>query len=281
MKVTVAKTAGFCFGVERAVRLAETMIETKEGPSYSFGPVVHNEAVVSELKEKGLQVLKDESDLENVSGGNVLIRAHGVSKSVYETMKGRFGSVVDATCPFVKKIHELVRKAGESGRNVLIIGDPSHPEVQGISGWCTGPKYVIRDERDAAGIPFPKEEPMLVVVQTTFNEKKFKNLVEFLRRIDYNAIIADTICSATRERQEEAHELAKTNDVMLVIGSESSSNSRKLYDICDEICDHTYFIQTVADVKPEWFQDVNSVGITAGASTPKKIIEEVQNDVRV
>ena len=279
--VQVAKTAGFCFGVERAVRYAEEMLLKDGGPFYSFGPVVHNENVVEELKRKGLQVIRSEEELKDLPPGKVLIRAHGISKALEERLKAGHFEVIDATCPFVKKIHRTVAEASEKGDRILIVGDPDHPEVQGILGWCGGPSFVLKDEEMIPAIPFSPSDHVTIVVQTTYQTKKFKKILEILLRLGYSVSIANTICSATRERQEEAEELASHSDVMLVIGSPTSSNSRKLYEICKKQCDHTYFIQNKNDVESEWFCNVKCVGITAGASTPRKIIEEVQNDVRV
>ena len=279
--VKVASTAGFCFGVERAVRYAEEMVSTESGPFYSFGPVVHNETVVEDLKRKGLSVIRSEDELKDLPPGKILIRAHGISKALEEKLRESHFEVVDATCPFVKKIHRTVAEASEKGDRILIVGDPDHPEVQGILGWCQGPSFVLKDEEMISEIPFSKSEPMTIVVQTTYQTKKFKKILEILLRLGYSMSIANTICSATRERQEEAEELASHSDVMLVIGSPTSSNSRKLYEICKKKCDHTYFIQNKDDVESEWFCKVKCVGITAGASTPRIIIEEVQNDVRV
>lgn len=281
IKVNVAKTAGFCFGVERAVRYAEEMCRDESLPIYSLGPVVHNESVVEELRRKGLKVVDKAEELDSLPPGRVLIRAHGVSKAIEEKLAAQSFEIVDATCPFVKKIHKTVLKASLSGNRVLIIGDPTHPEVQGILGWCEGPSFVLESEDDVSDIPFLPDEPITIVVQTTFQIKKFKKILEILRNLGYNATIASTICSATRERQEEAETLASLSEVMLVIGSVTSSNSRKLYEICKKKCDHTYFIQNSDDLRSEWFQNVKCVGITAGASTPRKIIEEVQNYVRV
>ena len=279
--VQVAKTAGFCFGVERAVRYAEEMVSRDAGPFYSFGPVVHNESVIEELRGKGLQVIRSEEELDHLPPGKVLIRAHGISKALEEKLKDSHFEVIDATCPFVKKIHRTVLEASEKGDRILIVGDPDHPEVQGILGWCNGPSFVLKDEEMISEIPFSPSEPVTIVVQTTYQMKKFKKILEILLRLGYSMTIANTICSATRERQEEAEKLASHSDVMLVIGSPTSSNSRKLYEICKKQCDHTYFIQNKNDVESEWFCNVKCVGITAGASTPRKIIEEVQNDVRV
>ncbi len=277
MKVSVAKTAGFCFGVERAIRIAEA--EAGEETVFTLGPIVHNETVVAGLKEKGILPVSEEELLKK-SGGKVILRAHGVTEACENALQHAGFSVYDATCPFVKKIHETVRRHSRAGELILIAGDPAHPEVRGIVGRTEGPSFVVENAEKLDEIPLKADEKVCLVAQTTFNFEKYKKIVEKLKSIVYNATIAHTICSATRERQEEAAALSAASDVMLVIGSPDSSNSRKLYDICSENCSHTYFIQSMADLKKEWFHGVNSVGITAGASTPSKIIMEVQTHVR-
>ena len=279
MNAEAAKTAGFCFGVERAIRIAEEEAEKKEGPVYTLGPIVHNETVISALKEKEIFPLSEEEILKK-NGGKVILRAHGVSLACEERLREKGFQLSDATCPFVKKIHGIVREHSLLGETIVIAGDPHHPEVQGIVGRSVTPAIVIEEAEELERIPFKKDEKVCLVAQTTFNFEKFKIIVEKIKTLVYNATIACTICNATRERQEEARALAARSDVMLVIGSPSSSNSRKLYDICNEQCSHTFFIQSMADLKKEWFHGVKSVGITAGASTPSKIIMEVQKHVR-
>ena len=279
MEVTVAKTAGFCFGVERAIEMAEAQAKKSEGPVYTLGPLVHNEAVIRDLEAQGVYAVSEEELLQKGSG-TAIIRAHGTTKACEERLKIAGFQLYDATCPFVQKIHRIVREHSLSGETILIAGDPSHPEVRGIIGWCEGPAFVVENPEDLNALPLEKNSKVCLVAQTTFNYVKFKIIVEKIKSLVYNATIADTICNATRERQEEAGELASASDVMLVIGSPSSSNSRKLYDICKQQCSHTFFIQSMADLNKEWFHGVKSVGITAGASTPSKIILEVQTNVR-
>ena len=279
MEILVSERAGFCFGVQRAVDIVNEAAASSEGPVYTFGPIAHNEHVVKALREKGVRIL-GEDDWEDMPRGRVVIRAHGVPEETEERLKNAGFSLTDATCPFVRKIHRIAHEESLAGRHILIIGDPDHPEVQGITGRVKGPFTVIRDEQDLADLSGLRDTPCAVVAQTTYNLKKFKNIVEKIHGIVYNAIVANTICSATKERQDEAEALASRADVMLVIGSPSSSNSQKLYDICRNKCSHTYFIQSVTDLKHEWFQDIRCVGITAGASTPKNIIREVQTHVR-
>ncbi|MBQ1377765.1 MAG: 4-hydroxy-3-methylbut-2-enyl diphosphate reductase [Lachnospiraceae bacterium] len=279
MNIKLAKTAGFCFGVERAVDLTLKNLETDK-KVYTWGPPVHNEYVIREMEEKGAVIFDPEDSLDSISeGATVVLRAHGVSRETEEALRKRGLNLVDAACPFVKKIHKTVEKYSKEGAFILICGDPSHPEVQGIVGWCAGDYAVAENDASAVLEQLPKERLICVVAQTTFRQNLFQKIVDKIADMNYNTYIANTICSATRDRQEEAAAIASQVDVMLVVGSASSSNSQKLYTICNEHCSHTYFIQSVEDICQEWFQDVKDVGITAGASTPKKIFEEVQNHV--
>ena len=274
--VIVAETAGFCFGVKRAVDMTLEQAALHKNGVMTFGPVVHNDSVIEELKGLGVSVLSPDNIPSELSGKTVIIRAHGVSEETEALLNKRGAVLLDATCPFVKKIHNIVRKESEAGKTIVVTGDPSHPEVIGIVGRTKGPVYVVRDAEEFLELKLPKNKEICVVSQTTFDYKKFEIFVEKIINLGYSLNIANTVCSATRERQEEADRIAERADLMLVIGGTSSSNSRKLYDICKKKCNHTYFVQTVTDLKEEWFEGVKCVGITAGASTPKKIIKEVQ-----
>ena len=276
MKVKLAKTAGFCFGVQRAVDTVYTQIEEGTSPIYTYGPIVHNENVVQELEEKGVRVLNTEEDLVNLEEGTVIIRAHGVGKHIYDLLEEKGIRLVDATCPFVKKIHDTVRKHAAQGYDIVIIGSREHPEVQGILGWCLGRGKVLEKEQEISSYePQNNGKKVCVVAQTTFNYKKFKDLVEIISKKGYDIIAVNTICNATAERQKEAQELAACSDAMIVIGGKNSSNSRKLYEISKNQCESTYFIQTLEDLDMECVRSSESLGITAGASTPKNIIQEV------
>lgn len=293
-KVTVAKSAGFCFGVERAVDQVYEQIEALKskktsGPIYTYGPIIHNEEVVKDLSDKGVMVLETEDELRALpkNQGTVIIRSHGVSRHVYEILKERNVAVVDATCPFVKKIHRIVAEHSAAGEAVVIIGSPDHPEVEGIKGWGNEHTTVIKDGEGADYYRLPEGRKLCIVSQTTFNYNKFKELVEILckKRYDNNVLnidnILNTICNATEERQKEAQSIAGEVDTMLVIGGRHSSNTQKLFEICKKECGNTYYIQTPVDLDSDMFQCSSYVGITAGASTPNKIIEEVQEHVRI
>ena len=281
-QVIVAKSAGFCFGVERAVaRVYEQIQAVKEGkaqgPIYTYGPIIHNEEVVRDLEEKDVQVLDTEEDLENLpeGQGTVIIRSHGVSRHVYDILNSRGVNVVDATCPFVKKIHKIVDEHSRAGEAVIIIGSPVHPEVEGIRGWGNGDTVVVENEADAEDYNLPEGKKLCIVSQTTFNYNKFQELVEKISKKGYDSSVLNTICNATQERQVEAARIASSVEAMIVIGGRHSSNTQKLYEICLKECKNTFYIQTLGDLDPDSVSSVRSVGITAGASTPKKIIEEV------
>ena len=287
MKVKVAKTAGFCFGVQRAVNKVYELIDSCSGSLYTLGPIIHNEEVVRDLENRGVHVAKEEELKGLPKGSTVVIRSHGVGKAVYDCLEENGISYVDVTCPFVLKIHRIVEKESKAGSHIVIVGDPDHPEVIGIRGWCMGPYTVIRTEQDALDFDPPQGKKICIVSQTTFNYNKFKDLVEILRkkRYDNNVLnilnILNTICNATEERQREAKSIAGEVDTMLVVGGRHSSNTQKLFEICKKECENTYYIQTPVDLDSDMFQCSSYVGITAGASTPNKIIEEVQEHVRI
>ena len=282
MEVNVAKTAGFCFGVKRAVDQVYEQTEKENGKKiYTYGPIIHNEEVVKDLRSRGVEVIHSEEELAALTEGIVIIRSHGVPKRIYDLLEERKLQYVDATCPFVKKIHNIVKKASEEGSHVIIIGNPEHPEVQGIMGWSLLPVTVIQDAEEAEQLSLPEEQKICIVSQTTFNYNKFKDLVEIISKKRYDISVLNTICNATKERQTEAKSIAKGVDAMIVIGDKHSSNTQKLFEICKKACNNTYYIQTLDDLNMNQLRSVETVGITAGASTPNKIIEEVQNNVRI
>ena len=275
MEVIVAKTAGFCFGVKRAVEKVYEQTEAGDGPIYTYGPIIHNEEVVRDLEERGVRDLSTEEELEALESGVVVIRSHGVSRRVYDLLAGKNVRVVDATCPFVRKIHRIVEKQAAAGRKVVIIGNASHPEVEGIKGWGNADTFVVDSPDQVEKLPFQEGDSVCIVSQTTFNYNKFKELVEKFSEKRYDILVLNTICNATQERQVEAKEVASKVDAMIVIGGKNSSNTQKLYEICKRECENTHYIQTLGDFNPECVSSVSSVGITAGASTPNYIIEEV------
>ena len=281
MEVIVAKTAGFCFGVKRAVEQVYEQIEKAERPVYTFGPIIHNEQVVEDLAQKGVRVIDTEEELEAVRDAIVIIRSHGVGKHIYDLLEQNGVTVVDATCPFVKKIHRIVQEQQAAGRRVIIVGNPDHPEVQGIRGWGDEGTLVVENADQIENLPVSTKDKLCVVAQTTFNYNKFQDLVEKFEKKGYDILVLNTICNATQERQVEAKRIASEVDAMIVIGGRNSSNTQKLYEICRKECKNTYFIQTLGGFNPECVNSVRSVGITAGASTPNQIIEEVHTNVRI
>ena len=283
MNVELAKTAGFCFGVKRAVDTVYQQIEQYRGEKiFTYGPIIHNEEVIKDLRSHGVEVLNDEEELKTADADVVVIRSHGVAKYIYDILEERGITCVDATCPFVKKIHKIVAEKSTEGSYIIIIGNSEHPEVQGIRGWAGEQVTVVQTPEDAEQFELPdKDQKVCIVAQTTFNYNKFKELVEIISKKRYDIVVLNTICNATKERQTEARQIAARVDAMVVIGDKRSSNTQKLFEICKEECLNTYYIQTLDDLDINQLRSVESVGITAGASTPNKIIEEVQNNVRI
>ena len=280
MEVILAKKAGFCFGVKRAVDTVYEQAE-KGGKIYTYGPIIHNEEVVRDLEKKGVQVIASPEELERITEGTVVVRSHGVSEEICRKIEKQGLKCVDATCPFVKKIHDTVNKESAAGHQIVVIGNAGHPEVEGILGWCRTPAIVIELLEEAEKFRYEGEKKLCIVSQTTYNYNKFQDIVEIFEQKGYNGIVVNTICNATEVRQTEARKIASQVDVMIVIGGNHSSNTQKLYEICKQECENTYFIQTLDDLFLELPESVRLVGITAGASTPNNIIEEVQNYVRI
>ena len=283
MNVELAKTAGFCFGVKRAVDTVYQQIEQYRGEKiFTYGPIIHNEEVIKDLRSHGVEVLNDDEELKTADADVVVIRSHGVAKYIYDILEERGITCVDATCPFVKKIHKIVAEKSAEGSYIVIVGNGEHPEVQGIRGWAGEQVTVVQTPEDAERFELPdKDQKVCIVAQTTFNYNKFKELVEIISKKRYDIVVLNTICNATKERQTEARQIAARVDAMVVIGDKRSSNTQKLFEICKEECLNTYYIQTLDDLDINQLRSVESVGITAGASTPNKIIEEVQNNVRI
>lgn len=278
MKVILANTAGFCFGVKRAVDMVYQEAE-QQASVYTYGPIIHNEEVVNDLQKRGVRVIRDIEELKQVHSGSIVIRSHGVEKQVYDIIQEQGLKLVDATCPFVLKIHKIVREESEKGSRIVIIGSNDHPEVEGIKGWCKTPPIVVEREEDVEFIDLAPGEKLVIVSQTTFNNKKFQDIVEIISKKGYDICAYNTICNATEARQKETAQLAKEADAMIVIGGKNSSNTQKLYAISKNECANTYYIQTLVDLDLTAFESVSRVGITAGASTPNNIIKEVHDSM--
>ncbi len=274
MEIKLAKTAGFCFGVARAVDKAYQCAKETDQKYYTLGPIIHNAQVVDDLRQKGVGVIDAIEDLPQ--GATVIIRTHGVPESVYKQLEESSILYLDLTCPFVKKIHNLVSKHYKDGYQIIIIGDSRHPEVIGINGWC-GHSAIIIENLEQAEDLLPIEKKVCIVAQTTFNQNIYKKIIFFLKKTCQNTVIFDTICSATEERQAESQKLASQVDVMLVLGGQNSSNTQKLYQICKSACREAYCVENI-DALGSLEQFANkTVGITAGASTPAVIIKEAIN----
>lgn len=271
MKIKVAKTAGFCFGVERAVRLAFDI--TSDKPTYTFGPIIHNDAVVNKLKvEKGIMPT---DKLERGHMDTLIIRSHGVAPDIYKDAETKGIRVVDATCPYVKKIHKLVDKYYQRGYKIILVGNKDHPEIIGINGWAENSCVILKNVEELKQLELTKDEKYFIVSQTTYKKGIVDEIIDYLKQLEYTFEYVNTICNATKERQDEAVELAKEVNCMLVIGSAYSSNTQKLFEICKQACEKTYCIEDASKIDVRWFEGCTCIGITAGASTPSYSIEEV------
>jgi 4-hydroxy-3-methylbut-2-enyl diphosphate reductase len=273
MEIIRAENAGFCFGVDRAMKNVYKNIDSK--PLYTYGPIIHNKQVVDELTLKGVKVVNSLEELDTVDIGTIIIRSHGVSKAEFDAISNKGFSIIDATCPYVKKIHKIVYEYSQKGFSIIIIGDKEHPEVKGIKGHCVGTVFIINEVDEAKSLNLERDNEYCIVSQTTFNVKKNKEIVKELQKKEIHVIINKTICSATGKRQDEALELSKKVTKMIVIGGKHSSNTKKLYTICKQQCENTYHIECIEDLELNVFNDSDIIGVTAGASTPNHIIEEV------
>ena len=273
MKVILADYSGFCFGVENAINTTLKEIDNKDENKVvsSLGPLIHNDQVVKELKDKGVNVI---NNIDDAIEGSIIIRSHGVPKNIYEKAKNNKLEIIDATCPFVRRIQNIVKSHEERGYNIVIIGNPSHPEVIGINGWCNNKAIIIEDEEDIKKIP--KTDKLCVVVQTTMSLAHYEKISNKLDSLANEVVKFNTICSATKERQSSAKNLAEKVDVMIVIGGFHSSNTQKLVEICKSVKPNaTFHIETLKDLPLKELSKYKTVGITAGASTPQWIIDEI------
>ena len=280
MELIVAEHAGFCYGAKRAVGEVYSLLE-KGCKIATYGPILHNERLVEELKEKGVRIVNSTDEIASLDKDTVLvIRAHGVTKQVMEEVEKAGIRCVDATCPFVERIHRIAREESGRGKTVFVAGDPDHPEVEGIVSYAGEGARVIRNPEEARDLPPGEGLSICLVAQTTFRNNYFQEIVEILLDRGYNVNVVDTICNATEERQKEAADIASSADAMIVIGGRSSSNTKKLFDICSDRCSRTYFAGDARDLPESFPEGVNIIGVTAGASTPQNTIEEVCSYVR-
>jgi len=273
MKVILAKQAGFCFGVKRATQIAFEAAG-KDQKTYTLGPIIHSPQVVGKLEELGIRTL---DSLDGLEQGTVIIRSHGVEQKEIQEAQQKKLDIIDATCPFVKKAQDHVKSLSDAGYSVVVVGDADHPEVQGIVSYGGEKVYVVASSDDVKKLP--KMNKIGVVAQTTQSFENLKNVVSGCLQRGGEIRVYNTICDATAVRQEEAKTLAARVGCMLVVGGFNSANTRRLLEVCAEIQPHTFHIETASEIDPTWFAGVEQVGVTAGASTPKWIIDEVLNKI--
>lgn len=275
MEILLAKSAGFCFGVQRAVDMAFEAETSKK--TYTLGHIIHNETVMKQLSDKGIESVQTLSDAPM---DRVIIRAHGVPEVIYEEAKEKSVEVIDATCPYVTKIHKLVSRYEKQGYGIILIGDAKHPEIIGINGWTKKGCIIFKDKESIDLTQLNKDSHYLVVSQTTYKRALVDEMVNYLEEAGYQVEFINTICNATSERQDEARQIASQVECMIVIGSQLSSNTQKLYEICKQICPHTYCIDDASSIDKEWFVNIHKVGVTAGASTPNDVILAVLDQLK-
>ena len=271
MKLKIAKEAGFCFGVKRAMKMAWDELELNSD-IYALGPLIHNRQAVQKYEDKGLITVDTIDSIPN--NESVIIRSHGVSKDIYDRANFSNLNIIDTTCPFVKKIHNIVKEFYEEGFKIIIIGDKNHPEIIGINGWCENSALIIKSVDDLNNLNLDNNNKYCVVAQTTLNLELYNQIVDILSKELDNIQFNNTICSATKTRQQAAKELSVDVDCMIVIGGKHSSNTQKLVNICKEQVP-TFSIETKEDLDIDKLSKFNIIGVTAGASTPNWIIEDV------
>lgn len=270
MEILVAQYAGFCFGVERAVKIVKEAVAENDR-IYTLGPIIHNPQLVNELASKGVNVAKDAESIRE--GNTVVLRSHGVEKKERDILEHKKVKIIDATCPYVNKAHNESVNLGKEGYFVVVFGEKEHPEVKGLVSYIDGEYVVVSDEYEASAIDF--KDKIGVVAQTTQEKAVFDRIVDILKGKCKQLKVVNTICNATTLRQNAAKKVAESVDVMFVVGGRNSANTRRLYKICKEICDKTFHIETKEEIDKNLLIGVKKVGVTAGASTPKNIIEEV------
>ncbi len=277
-QIIIAENAGFCFGVKRAVEMTVDTNKDKKSKVYTLGPLIHNKDVVESLQEQGIYPI-DNDYIENLSTEDtVVIRSHGVSSDILDEIKETGASIVDATCPYVTSIQRKARKYYDEGYLIVIVGDPNHPEVVGINGWCDNTAIITKTGEELKNLP----DKVCVLSQTTEKQVNYEKTLKAVSKLSKDVLAFNTICSATRERQESAHSVSKKADLMVVIGGKNSSNTKKLYEICSENCKNTILVENVDEIPDKLIVDLNLgiIGVTAGASTPEWIISEVINKLK-
>ena len=272
-KITIAKSAGFCFGVKRAIDLAQD-IASKNKDVYTFGPLIHNPQEVARLEKENIKVIEDYSNIEK---GILVLRTHGIPLNIYENLSQKENiKIVDATCPFVKKAQDIIKELSTDSEQIVIVGEKKHPEVVALVSYGKGKCLVVEDKKDVKNVK--KTDIIYVVSQTTQSPKKFEEIVNEISKISQVKVF-NTICRATFDRQNAAEKLAKEVDIMIVIGGKNSGNTTRLYQICSAITT-TYHIENIDEIERDWFNDIKNIGITAGASTPDWIIEKIKRRIQ-
>lgn len=275
MEIILAKTAGFCFGVRRALDLVNEALASDQKPIFSLGPIIHNPGVVEDLRNQGLEVVENISDVQS---GRVVIRSHGAGPQIYQQAHLKNLDIIDATCPFVKNVHQLAMMLHEQCYQIIIVGEREHAEVKGVLDSVNGDAVVLNKIEDLEGqVISPK---IGIISQTTQDINYFKQVVTFLLERAKEIRVFNTICLATSKRQQEAAELSKKVDLMIVVGGKNSANTTRLWEICRDNGSKSFQVESPAELCPEWFQNVKKVGVTAGASTPDKQIQKVLKEIK-
>lgn len=276
LEILVARSAGFCFGVKRAIRLAQRASKKAGEEVYTLGPIIHNPQVVRELEKSGI---KAKAGVDRIEGGVVIIRSHGITREEMEEAEKKGLTLVDATCPYVKRIHQIVEKLSEEGYQIVMVGDENHPEVKGILSHCRDMRKIKLVGSAPAAENMGAMEKVALVAQTTQSWENFLAVLEVLVGKASELRVFNTICHATSKRQREARELAKIVECMIVVGGFNSANTSRLTRMCRQLQPNTHQVETPEDIKYEWFEGVKRVGVTAGASTPRQMVEEVVNKI--
>lgn len=275
MKILIGKNAGFCFGVKRAAEEAYRCIEAGTDCA-TLGPLIHNPQEVERLRQAGIASVDSPGEVK--PGQTLIIRSHGVAPEIYSEAKRLHIPVIDATCPHVAAIHRLVREYSADGDAVIIVGEAEHPEVRAIAGWAVGEAFIFSDPKEVSGRVLPRRA--LVVAQTTIKRERFESVLEVLKGMVPDLTVRNTICAATSQRQQEAEALSADADVMIVVGGHNSSNTNKLYETCRQRCARSYLIETADEVPVDGIRETDCVAVTAGASTPQWLLDEVVNRIR-
>lgn len=274
VQIIVAENAGFCFGVERATKMAFEASKDHTAPISTLGPIIHNPQVVRDLEKKGIVA---RNDLSEIREGTVIIRSHGVTSDVMEEARENDLDILDATCPFVKKAQKNAQRLSKEGYAVLIVGDGRHPEVRGIVSYVEGEVFVAGSAEDARKLPFMKR--LGIVAQTTQSQENFNSIVDVCMEKAGDIKICNTICDATQVRQGESVDLARKVGCMIVVGGYDSANTKRLASLCSEIQPNTHHIESAGEIDGSWFEGIKRIGVTAGASTPSSVIEEVREKI--